>query len=128
MGWNNTIIGRQGEDIALDFLEKKGLIFRDKNWRYGHLEIDLIFEDDSSIRIVEVKTLLERDGFNPIENISSTKINRLITAAQHYIAEKHIEKEVKFDVVAILINESNQFEINYIPEAFWPIKNSRLYT
>ncbi|MBQ7222151.1 MAG: YraN family protein [Bacteroidales bacterium] len=119
-----SVIGRKGENAALEYLRQRGLTFRERNWRHGHLEVDLIFEDDRYLRIVEVKTLLERDGFSPSENVTRRKAEKLISAARHYVTEKHPGKEVAFDVVTVVIKDDGEMEIDYIPEAFWPLEGN----
>ena len=38
-------LGRLGEDIACRYLENLGHTILDRNWRWGHLEIDIISFD-----------------------------------------------------------------------------------
>ena len=66
-------LGRRGETAALEYLRGFGMELVVRNWRSGHLEVDLIMEDAVSIRIVEVKTLRCGDGFDPSENVTADK-------------------------------------------------------
>ena len=43
--------GKIGENLALRYLERRGLRLLERNWRYGHLEVDLIMEDDLYFRL-----------------------------------------------------------------------------
>ncbi len=79
-------LGRRGEDAALDYLQDRGLRLVERNWRSGHLEIDLVMEDPCSVRIVEVKTLQAGDGFDPGENVTRNKRLKLIRAARAFFA------------------------------------------
>ena len=49
-------LGRLGEDIACDLLRKMGHTILERNYRNGHLEIDIISIDADGIHFVEVKT------------------------------------------------------------------------
>ena len=49
-------LGQQGEDIACAFLEGLGHQILERNWRSGHLEIDIISLGADGIHFVEVKT------------------------------------------------------------------------
>ncbi|NLD21275.1 MAG: YraN family protein [Bacteroidales bacterium] len=117
---DSRAIGKAGEDAALKYLQERNLTLRDKNWRCGHYELDLIMEDDFSIRIVEVKTLSKEDGFSPAENMTNAKISKLIKAARLYYSQNHTEKELFFDAVFVIF-DNNQPQIEYIPQAFLPI-------
>ena len=53
---NRRDLGRQGEDIACDLLKGMGHTILERNYRSGHLEIDIISIDADGIHFVEVKT------------------------------------------------------------------------
>ena len=111
-------LGRRGEDAALDYLRRAGLQLFARNWRSGHLEVDLIMEDISCIRIVEVKTLQAGDGFDPAENVTPDKRRKLIRAAKAFYAEHPTHKEIKFDVVTVLFCGEMLVRIDWLPDAF----------
>ena len=64
---NNTQKGIAGEEIAVEFLLKKGYHILEKNWRHQHLEIDIIASIDNTLVVVEVK-LRANDFFGNPEN------------------------------------------------------------
>ena len=111
-------LGRRGENAAAGYLQDAGLALVARNWRCGHLEIDLVMEDERSVRIVEVKTLHAGTGFDPGENVTADKRRKLIRAAKALYAQHPTNKEIKFDVVTVLADEDNILEINYMPDAF----------
>ena len=111
-------LGRRGEDAALEYLQRCGLHLLWRNWHAGHLEIDLIMEDASSVRIVEVKTLQAADGFDPAENVTRDKRLKQIRAARAFYGAHPTQKEIKFEVVAVLFDGERLLEVNYIPDAF----------
>ena len=49
-------LGKAGEYVACGFLRSMGHIILERNWRSGHLEIDIISLDRDGIHFVEVKT------------------------------------------------------------------------
>jgi len=53
----NIKIGRLGEDIALKFLEQKGLSLIQQNYRKPFAEIDIICRNGNMVHFVEVKTV-----------------------------------------------------------------------
>ena len=111
-------LGRRGEAAALDYLRGIGLNLIARNWRSGHLEVDLVMEDAASVRIVEVKTLNSGDGFDPGENVTADRRRKLIRAARAFYAQHPTFKEIKFDVVTVLVCDGEVVEVNYMPDAF----------
>lgn len=111
-------LGRRGEDAALGYLRGIGLQLVARNWRSGHLEVDLVMEDTVSIRIVEVKTLRGEDGFDPSENVTGDKRRKLIKAARAFYVSHPSPKEIKFDVVTVVILDNEVVRIDYLPDAF----------
>ncbi|MBP5505633.1 MAG: YraN family protein [Bacteroidales bacterium] len=111
-------LGRRGEEEAARYLQRCGLNLVARNWRAGHLEVDLIMEDAATVRIVEVKTLHAGDGFDPADNVTGDKRRKLISAAKSYYAKHPTTKEIKFDVVTVLFGGEEAVEVNYLPDAF----------
>ena len=116
----NSETGRRGEEVALAWLQERGFRLRDRNWRSGHKELDLVMEDAERLHIVEVKTLTAPLLIQPFEKVDAVKQHRLVSAARHYVAVQHIQKEVQFDVVSVIL-DGEQTLVEYIPEAFYPI-------
>ena len=56
---SHNLLGTEGENAAAEFLISKGLIIRERNWRFRHLEVDIIAESAGGcLHIVEVKRVL----------------------------------------------------------------------
>lgn len=114
-------LGRRGEEVALQFLENRGLRLVERNWRWNHKEIDLIVESDAEIRFVEVKSLRAPAARQPWEAVTPEKQRNVARAAEHFIYERHIKKEARLDIVSILFYDDENYDIQYIPDAFFPI-------
>jgi len=115
-----TYLGRAGEDAALGWLQRHGMTLIERNWRSGHYELDLVMEYGDTLRIVEVKSLRDSDGFDPTANMTAEKCRRTVRAARRFLAEHPCCKEVCFDVVSVLFRNGTP-QISYIPSAFLPI-------
>jgi len=108
-------LGTKGEEKAVFFLQNKGFVILETNWRYKKNEIDIIAQKDEFIVVVEVKTR-STDYFDDIINIVSNKQKRfLIESINYYVEEKNINKEVRFDIIFIVGDK-----IEYIENAFNP--------
>lgn len=116
-----SVIGKEGEQAACDFLISKGYTVRDVNWRLGHLEIDIVAQEPAAncLHIVEVKTRAHTEHFDPMQSINRKKISNLVNAANGYIQFYNLPMYVQFDVM-ILVGQAPDYEIQYIPAAFDP--------
>lgn len=116
---NNVQSGLQGQDVALRFLQSKGMSLADANFRVRRSEIDLIMKDGAYIVFVEVKYRRGVGYGYPGESVNISKQKRIKNAALHYIAYKNLHNnDFRFDVVEVL-EESNGMTINHIEDAFW---------
>jgi putative endonuclease len=116
----NTELGRKGEEIACAYLAKKGFQIKERNWRYKNGEIDIIAIDGKEMVIVEVKTRSAIIYEEPRDSISDKKIRFLVNAAEEYIFETDYYGDTRFDIVSIKWYGEGKYEIEHIPEAFYP--------
>ncbi len=112
--------GRDGEDAAGRFLQRQGWVLLARNWRYKHLEVDLIAKDGDVLVFVEVKTLTSAAYGLPYEAVTWQKQQKLDRAANSYIRQNHYEGEIRFDIISIFANGTDNYNIRHIRDAFWP--------
>ena len=110
-------LGRKGEALALEELQRKGYSIVAKNWRYGKAEIDIIARDSSFLVAVEVKTRSSIAFGNPQDFVNPRKIKRMIAAMDYFITSNDINLEVRFDIVAIT-NNKNDYYLEHLEGAF----------
>ena len=113
-------LGKNGEEIASGFLEKKGYRILEKNWRQWRNEIDIIAMDGRYLVIIEVKTRQSNYFGEPEMAVTRDKQKALIRAANAYVRYKNINCEVRFDILSILISNTSE-QIHHIEDAFYPI-------
>ncbi|WP_435624375.1 YraN family protein [Flagellimonas sp.] len=116
MGLHNAF-GRKGEQIAADFLKKKGYQILKQNYRFDKAEVDIIAKMNNFLVIVEVKTRTSEFLEDLSQTINPGKIKRLTKAANHYVLENDLDIEVRFDVMVIRKNERG-FKVKHIEDAF----------
>lgn len=117
---HHNIIGKKGEEIALDFLAAKGYTILEKSWRFGHKEIDIIATNNKNTLIfVEVKTRTNNYWGKPEDFVSIKKQKFLIEASEQYIYSINFNGESRFDVIAIIFNNNN-YEIEHLENMFFP--------
>jgi len=112
-------LGRQGEELALNYLKNKGYNILLRNWTWGRHEIDLIIENHDFIVFTEVKTRSGNFHEHPRAAVTNEKQKSIIRAAEGYIQKFRIDKESRFDVITV-IKQDNGFEIDHIEDAFYP--------
>lgn len=113
-------LGHEGEEIAKDFLKKKGFEILESNWRFERKEIDLIARIDELIAIVEVKTRSTDYYGNPEEFVTRAKKNFLIKAADAYAQSLDFDAEIRYDIISI-VKRGENYSINHIEDAFIPL-------
>lgn len=112
-------LGKAGEDIAAEFLRIKGFDIQCRNYRFKHLEIDIIAQDKDELVIVEVKTRTSDYLSEASLTVSKNKQKGVIKAANNYIIENEIDLECRFDIITVILNSKGK-EIEHIQAAFQP--------
>jgi putative endonuclease len=111
-------LGKKGEKQAADFLREKGYSVLEVNWRYQHKELDIIAEYNNELHIVEVKTRSSGIWQTIDEVVGISKQKNMIVAAEAYIEQNNIDKNIVFDIIYILQTGENE-HIELIPNAFY---------
>ncbi|MBL4743473.1 MAG: YraN family protein [Cycloclasticus sp.] len=110
-------LGQQGEDLALKFLQTKGLQLEQRNYRSRFGEIDLIMQDSEHIVFVEVRLRSSNDFGGALSSVDRRKQRKLIKCAQQYMMTEQTPLGFRFDVIAISPS-TPQHEIQWITNAF----------
>jgi putative endonuclease len=109
--------GAKGEEIASEYLTKKGYIILEKNWRFKNLEADIIALKDKMLVVAEVKTRKSNCFGEPETFVNKQKQKNLIKAANEYVIRSGMDYDVRFDIVSIILSDS-EMKINHIEDAF----------
>jgi len=127
------ILGKQGEDLAVNYLKEKGYRILSRNWKCKTGELDIvalketgkIFKKPEAVVFVEVKTIDAQDAefeSKAEQNVNYFKQRHLIKSAQSYLRANKISPKIplQIDVVAI---EYDYFEgkhkIRHHENAIW---------
>jgi putative endonuclease len=104
--------GKYGENMAKEYLIKKGFVFIEANFENKIGEIDLIMSDKDWLVFIEVKYKSDDRFGLPEEMISQNKIWQVKRVAESYVVERKIKQFIKFriDAVCILGNEIKHYE------------------
>ena len=113
-------IGALGEQIALEYLLERKYQILETNWVCGHKEVDIIAKDGDTIVFVEVKTRHSTCLVEPEATVDVYKQRHLIWAANSFVNRYQYDNDVRFDIIAIVIDKNNEKRIENIEDAFYP--------
>ena len=119
----HNIIGQKGEKLAAKIMREKGFRVVDMNWKFGHLEMDVIAVSKKEIAFVEVKTRTTSfGGKRPEEYVDNLKRRRMAAAANAYIKFHKIELTPRFDIIGITMDATTHEvkEVTHLEDAFLP--------
>jgi putative endonuclease len=111
-------LGKFGEELAVDFLQKNGYDILETNWTFQKAEIDIIALKENSLAVVEVKTRSSIEYGLPQDFVKPKKIQLLVKAVNEYIVSNDLDVEVRFDIIAIY-KEDKTYKIEHIEDAFY---------
>jgi putative endonuclease len=112
-----SVLGRRGERIAADYLERAGLVVIERNYRCRAGEIDLIAVDGETVVFVEVK--LRRGGFDPLEAVDARKQVQIARAAFDFLLRRGLmSRPARFDVIAVSPLGPDEWDCRHIIDAF----------
>ena len=100
-------LGNQGEQLAVEFLQKNNYQILERNWRFKKAEVDIIAIKNEILAVIEVKTRSSNYFGNPQDFVNQKKIQLLVEAINEYVISKEIDVEVRFDIIAILKNKND---------------------
>lgn len=123
-GNHRQTLGKRGEDIACRYLEDMGHKILERNFRSGHLEIDIISYDPEGIHFVEVKARQKSIQAPPQDNVDIAKQRRIAKAAVNYMRKAKglpgRDLECIFDVIAVTFDGEN-VRVEWFPQAYIPL-------
>jgi len=99
-------LGRLGERLAAEALQKAGLRILAQNWRCSQGEIDILAREGDVVAVVEVKTRRGRQAGTPEQGVDEPKRRKLCALAQAYIDATGWEGTVRIDVVAVELDSA----------------------
>jgi putative endonuclease len=117
MGKHNEF-GKEGEDLAVNFLVENGYTIKYRNFRYLHSEIDIIAQKANVLAMVEVRSRSNDQIINIADTITKKKIRLMVMGADYYVTENGLDVEVRFDIITILRNR-RIFKIDHLKSAFY---------
>lgn len=113
-------LGDIGENVACEFLKRRGFEIVEKNYLRKWGEIDIVARKGSVIHFVEVKSVTRpteqsfgrrahgTSGYRPEDNMHPWKLKRLARAMQTYLLEKDLDCDWQLDLVTVKIDTESR--------------------
>jgi len=109
------VLGKQGEQLAAEYLQRSGLRILDRNWRCAEGEIDIVAAERRALVVCEVKTRSGTRYGTPLEAVNRRKLARLRRLAIRWVvAHGVLFDEVRVDVIGVLRSPSGEFTIEHV--------------
>lgn len=125
---DNKRTGNRGEELASEYLVKKGFIIEERNFHTRFGELDIVGWDGETLVFVEVKTKIGHDFGEPEEMVNKKKLGQVKRMGEVYVELKNNGGGVRLpqsprrlrnddwkggcrvDVVAIVLKENGEVE------------------
>jgi putative endonuclease len=124
-------IGRRGETVAAELLERLGFTLLERNYRTRSGEIDLIVSRDGTLVFCEVKALVGRPGgasagpVTPLEAVGPAKRAQVRRLAREWLASERDGasrvrwQTIRFDVIGIVLRPDGSVTmLEHVEDAF----------
>ncbi len=115
--YKRHVTGKEGEQVATEFLKYLGYEIIERNFQTRQGEIDIIAKDKEEYVFIEVKTRKNKNYGEPIDAIDKRKIEHMKGAIRYYLYIHQLENElIRIDVIEVLYQAST-FQIHHIKQA-----------
>lgn len=112
--------GKVAEELATQYLQKKGYEILDRNSYQNHCEIDIVAFDRAKEQVVFVEVKSAKTDYfgKPEYQVSKKKIRFLYRAAELWLVKSTYRMySCRFDVIGILMHPINK-QFNHYENAF----------
>ena len=100
--------GAKGERRAALYLALHGYRIIERNYLFGHKEIDIIARKGDTVAFIEVKSRTDASGVDPALSVTAGKKRNLAAAANAYAASHRLTQAVlRFDVITVDLSTGN---------------------
>ena len=109
------VLGRDGEQAAVTYLEGCGFRILDRNWRCADGEIDIVAVERHTFVVCEVKTRSGTRYGTPLEAVGRVKRARLRRLAVRWLTAHGIRfDQIRIDVVGLLPEGTGGFTVEHV--------------
>lgn len=111
-------LGQQGEQLAFEWLRKKGYEILHRNWRHSHYEIDIVAKKERFLHFVEIKTRNASPYGYPEDSVTKKKFKNLQKAADEYLFLNPGHRWIQYDILSITLHRDKEPDYFFIEDVF----------
>lgn len=108
-------LGDIGENLACEFLTRRGFEILDRNYLKKWGELDIVAKKGDLIHFIEVKSVscerlsdTNKDKYRPEDNMHPWKLKRLARVMQTYLLDKNLDLDFQLDLITVKIDEQHR--------------------
>ena len=111
-------VGKEGEELAAEWLVSNGFEILQRNWRYSHYEIDIVARKNNTLHIVEVKAWRFTPFGHPEQSVTKKKFKNLQRATDEYLFRNPPCRWLQYDILAITFFNNKGPEFFLLEDVF----------
>ncbi len=108
--------GRQGENLAAEWLQAQGFELLHRNWKYSYFELDVVAVKAGILHFIEIKTRTTDTYGYPEEGVTPKKMERLMSAGEQFLVQQPYWKRIQYDILSIRLHKHKAPEFFFIED------------
>lgn len=111
-------LGKEGEELAAQWLIAKGYTLLHRNWRYSYHEIDIIATKGKFLHFIEVKARKASSLGNPEDSVTRKKFKYLKKAADEFLYLNPGHNWIQYDILSITLQKNGTADYFLLEDVF----------
>jgi putative endonuclease len=108
--------GKQGEEMAAEWLQSQGFKLLHRNWKHSYFELDVVAVKNNILHFIEVKTRTTDTFGHPEEGVTAKKLERLMNAGEAFLELYPGWKRIQYDILSIRLFRQKAPEYFFIED------------
>jgi putative endonuclease len=110
-----TDLGRRGETLACEYLERQGLVVLSRNWTCRDGELDIVATDGDQLVVCEVKSRAGATCGSPLEAVTPEKLHRIRKVTQRWLQKHRVGwVQVRYDAIAVVWPPDGEVRLHHV--------------
>jgi putative endonuclease len=111
-------LGKEGEELAVNWLLTHGYEILHRNWRHSRYEIDIIATKNAMLHIIEVKSRYGSRYGHPETSVTKKKFRNLQRAADQFLFLYPGYKWIQYGILAITMYRNKEPEFLMLEDVY----------